>query len=78
MWRLGFRFWRLGLACKYGLPAVGVLALIYHAQGASELFVTVLCLVLLAAGAGVLVLREFGAREFGSRETGHRGRRTRS
>ncbi len=64
MWRLGFRFWRLGLALKYGLPAAGLLALIYHAQGVSELFVTVLCLVLLAAGVGALVLREFGDREF--------------
>lgn len=68
MWRLGFRFWRLGLALKYGLPAAGLLALIYHAQGVSELFVTVLCLVLGGAGVGALVLREFTDREIGRGE----------
>lgn len=72
MWRLGFRVWRAGLALKYGLPALLLLVLLYHAQGPSPLFLTVLCLLGLVAGGAALVLREFDEKEHDS--TGGRRR----
>ncbi|MEU3624093.1 hypothetical protein BS329_32890 [Amycolatopsis coloradensis] len=65
MWRIGFYVWRVWLVAKYGVPAVGLLALIFWAQGGSPLFWTtfgVLGCVGLGMSLGVI---EFRNQEFG-------------
>jgi len=65
MWRIGFYVWRVWLVAKYGAPAVGLLVLIFWAQGASPLFWVTLGVVGCMGLGMALGVIEFRNQEFG-------------
>lgn len=63
MWRIGFLAWRAWVYIKFGVPALALLALIYHAQGPSLLFGITALLVTGGLFGVRFVLRDLAQKE---------------